>query len=267
MITARIKAFRDTIHRRSVIGPFSKTSDPAFIEVMGYAGFDFVILDLEHSPNSVQTLQNLIRAAQISNVFPIVRVKEQPRSMIGEVLDIGAGGIQVPQVTSAEEAWRVLRLANFAPEGMRGVCRFVRAADYSSADRFSYFKAANEAIVVLQLEGEQALSNLDDILKVPGIDIIFIGPYDLSQSLGVTGETDHPRVVQATREIVAKCLRKDIVVGTFVEELEDAKKWAQLGIGYICYSVDVGMFTEQCREVVLGFTSQVTKMVESKTTK
>jgi 4-hydroxy-2-oxoheptanedioate aldolase len=266
MLTAELSAFRNTIRTRSVIGPFSKTSDPAFIEIMGYAGFDFVILDLEHGPNSVQSLQNLIRAAQIGNVFPIVRVKEEPRSVIGEVLDIGAGGIQVPQITTAEEAWRVLQLAKFAPEGMRGVCRFVRAADYSCADRFSYFKAANEAFVVLQLEGEKALHNLDDILRVPGIDIVFIGPYDLSQSLGVTGEIDHPRVVEVTRQIVAKCLSKNIVVGTFVEDLESARKWTELGIGYVCYSVDAGIFAEKCRELVHGFKSQVNKMVDGKAT-
>jgi len=250
MITEQVRKFKRTIKQRSVIGPFSKTSDPAFVESIGYAGFDFVILDLEHGPNSVQTMQNLLRASQISDLFPIVRVKENPLSIIGEVLDIGAGGIQVPQITTAEEAERVVRLAKFSPDGMRGVCRFVRAADYSSTDRFTYFREANETILVLQLEGDKAIRNLDDILEVSGIDIIFIGPYDLSQSLGVPGKIDHPQVIKATKEIVKKSIRKDVFVGTFVETIENARKWKDLGISYICYSVDMGIFTEKCREIV-----------------
>jgi 4-hydroxy-2-oxoheptanedioate aldolase len=245
-----IRQFKKNIQERAVFGPFSKTCDPAFIEVMGYAGFDFVILDLEHGPNSVQTLQNLIRAAQVSGIFPIVRVKEEPFSVIGEVLDIGAGGIQVPQITKPEEAHKVMQLAKFAPQGMRGVCRFVRAANYSSMDRFQYFKQANEALIVLQLEGEKAITNIDAILDVAGIDIIFIGPYDLSQSLGVPGQVDHPEVEKSMKGIVEKCVQKDVVVGTFVDTIENAQKWKKLGIKYISYSVDVGIFCERCSTLV-----------------
>lgn len=250
MITKEIERFKQKIKERAVLGPFSKTCDPAFIEILGYAGFDFVILDLEHGPNSVQTLQNLIRAAQVGGLFPIVRVKEEPLSLIGEVLDIGAGGIQVPQITNPHEAEKIIQLAKFAPQGMRGVCRFVRAANYSSMDRFQYFKAANESIIILQLEGAEAIGNLDKILEVKGIDIIFIGPYDLAQSLGVPGQINHPRVESSMKEIVGKCLQKDIVVGTFVDTVENALKWKKLGIKYLSYSVDVGIFYEQCNTIV-----------------
>lgn len=250
MITKEIERFKQKMKERAVLGPFAKTCDPAFVEIMGYAGFDFVILDLEHGPNSVQTMQNLIRAAQVGGVFPIVRVKEEPLSVIGEVLDIGAGGIQVPQITNPQEAEKVIQLAKFAPQGMRGVCRFVRAANYSSMDRFQYFKEANEVVIILQLEGEEAIKNMDKILEVKGIDSIFIGPYDLSQSLRVAGQVDHPRVEQSMKEIVDKCLQKGIVVGTFVDTIENARKWKKLGIKYLSYSVDVGIFYEQCNAIV-----------------
>ncbi len=250
MITTEIRAFKEKIQHRAVVGPFAKTSDPALIEIMGYAGFDFVILDLEHGPNSVQTVQNLIRAARVSGVFPIVRVKEKPLSVIGEVLDIGAGGVQIPQITNPPEAQKVMELAKFAPNGMRGVCRFVRTANYSSLDRFQYFKKANESVMILQLEGEEALHNLESILKVEGIDIIFIGPYDLTQSLGVPGQIDHPKVESSMKEIVEKCTQKGIVVGTFVDTLENARKWKELGVKYLSYSVDVGLFYDQCSSIV-----------------
>ena len=250
MMTERIGQFRKKLKESYVVGPFSKTSDPAFIEIMGHAGCDFVIIDLEHGPNSVQTAQNLIRAAQVADTLPIVRVKENTPSIIGEVLDIGAGGIHVPQITSAEDAKEVMELAKFAPEGMRGVCRFVRAADYSSMDKFQYFKEANEAIVVLGLEGTEAIEKLDEIISVEGIDIIFVGPYDLSQSLGVTGQIDHPLIAEKVVEIVNKCALKGIAVGNFVENIESAKKWRDLGVKYISYSVDTGIFFEACREII-----------------
>ncbi len=117
-----IRMFKRKLHDDFVLGLFSKTSDPGFIEIMGYGGFDFVIIDLEHGPNSVQSAQNLIRAAEIGGVLPIVRVKEGNSSVAGEVLDIGASGIQVPQVNDEEGAREVVRRVKFSPLGMRGVC-------------------------------------------------------------------------------------------------------------------------------------------------
>jgi 4-hydroxy-2-oxoheptanedioate aldolase len=250
MMRENIRQFKEKLIDSYVVGPFSKTSDPAFIETMGYAGFDFVIIDLEHGPNSVQSVQNLIRAAQIVNTLPIVRVKENTPSVIKEVLDIGAGGIHVPQIRNVEEAKEVMQLAKFAPAGMRGVDRFVRAGNYSSMDKFQYFAEANEAVIVLALEGTEAIQNVDEIMSVEGIDIIFVGPYDLSQSLGVTGQTDHPLVTEKMVEIIDKCVPKGIAAGTFVETTEDAKKWRDLGMRYISYSVEVGIFFQACQEIV-----------------
>ncbi len=250
MIYEKIKAFKGKLNRGSVLGVFSKTSDPAFIEVMGHSKLDFVIIDLEHGPNSVQSVQNLIRAAEVSDIFPIVRVKEHNFSLIGETLDIGAGGVQVPQITDAQSAETVIRLSKFAPDGFRGVCRFVRAAEYSAMDRFTYFKRANDTVVILQLEGQRAMDNLQEIISTRGIDIVFIGPYDLSQSLGITGKIDHPLMEQKMREIIDTCNQKGVVVGTFVDSIENAFKWERLGVKYLAYSVDVGIFYDKCVEIV-----------------
>ena len=249
-MTKKIKEFRKKLKNGHVTGPFSKTCDPAFIEIMGYAGFDFVILDLEHGPNSVQTLENLIRAALVADILPIVRVKENTPHIIGEVLDIGAAGIQVPQITSGSEAKDAICRAKFAPHGERGICRFVRAADYSTKDRFEYFKEANEAIIILQLEGKQAILNVDEILEVDGYDVIFIGPYDLSQSLGYPGEIKHSVVINAIQDIREKCCRRNIAVGIFADTVADALFWKQQGISYLSYSVDVGLFAEHCKAVL-----------------
>jgi len=256
MITESIRQFKKKLRDSYVVGPFSKTSDPAFIEIMGYAGWDFVIMDLEHGPTSVETVQNLIRAAQVANILPIVRVKENTPPVIKEVLDIGAGGIHVPQITNVRAAKEVMALAKFAPAGMRGFDRFSRAANYSSMDKFQYFKEANEALIVLGLEGTEAIENVDEIIALEGIDVVFAGPYDISQSLGITGQFDHPRVDAKVREIVDKCAPKGIAVGNFVETIESAKKWRDLGVKYICYSVEVGIFHDACREIVQKIKSE-----------
>jgi len=245
-----VQRFRGILSQRAVVGTFSKSLDPAFIEIMGHTSFDFVVLDLEHGPNTVLSLQNLIRAATVTDLFPVVRVKARTPSLISEVLDVGAGGIQAPAISSKSEAQEVVQAARFAPLGMRGVCRFVRAAGYSSVDRYDYFAHANTTLIVLQLEGAEAVANIGEILSVAGVDVIFIGPYDLSQSLGAPGDVNNPRVTEAMSRIVEQCLARNVVVGTFVDTIEGARRWLAAGVRYLCYSVDVGLFTEKCRETV-----------------
>ena len=250
ILTESINNFRNKISEGAVFGPFSKSTDPSIIESTGYAGFDFIILDLEHGPNNVENLQNLVRAAQVTGMLPIVRVKEKVPSLIGEVLDIGAGGIQVPQISNAEDVREIIKLAKFAPEGMRGVCCFVRAAGYSSIEKEKYFKQANNAIIIIQLEGEEAINNIDEILDVKGFDIIFIGPYDLSQSLGVPGEIEHPLVVEKMEQIIKKCKEKGVIVGNFTDTEENAKRWIKMGIRYVSYSVDIGIYHDACKNIL-----------------
>ena len=245
-----INKFKEKLNGDGVVGVFSKTCDPGIIETMGYAGVDYVIIDLEHGPNSVQSVQNLIRGAQIAGLMPIVRVKESCASVMGEVLDIGAGGIQVPQITTRAEAEAVINRVKFAPMGERGVCRFVRAAKYSSKDRFEYFRDENEKVTILQIEGQEGIDNIDEILTIDGIDVLFIGPYDLSQSLGVAGEIDNPLVEEKMLEIIEKCKEKNITVGTFVDIPQNAVKWKKLGVKYISYSVDMGIFYEAMTDIV-----------------
>lgn len=234
----------------SVIGPFMKTGEPAFVEAAGYAGFDFAILDTEHGPVNIENMQNNVRAATIAGMLPVVRVQDKSETSIGKALDIGALGVQIPQIQNAVQAKEVIQRARFYPEGERGLCRYVRAANYSALDRKEYLKKANEILVILQLEGVEALENIDAILKVSGIDILFIGPYDLSQSLGVPGETSNPLVIEKMQYIVDKARQKNIVVGTFVDEPEDVQKWIEAGVQYISYSVDVGIFVDACKAIV-----------------
>jgi 4-hydroxy-2-oxoheptanedioate aldolase len=195
-------------------------------------------------------LQNLIRAALLANVIPIVRASDSTEISIAKPLDLGALGIQIPQVTSGNMAKACVRAARFFPKGERGVCRFVRAARYSSMPREEYFLTANETLIIIQLEGKEAIADIDNILKVEGIDIVFIGPYDLSQSLGVPGQVSHPLVTKAMNDIVKRARSLGITVGTFTDTPQAAEMWRKAGVQYISYSVDVGIFSNACTQLV-----------------
>lgn len=243
-----MKLIKNLEKRKISIGPFSKSSDPSIIECIGLAGFDFIIIDLEHGPNTIESAQNLIRTALLNEMTPIVRVSENNESSISKALDIGAQGVQVPQINNKEDAIKAATAAKFSPLGKRGVCRYVRAAGFSSKDKTLYFEESNQnTLVILQIEGKEGIKNLDSILDVNGIDIIFMGPYDLSQSLGVPGQTNHPKVINAMKMVVDKANTKGKIIGTFVETPEDFKIWKDLGVLYLSYKVDVGIFYDACQ--------------------
>lgn len=246
-----IKNFRKKLTcGESVYGPFMKTADPMFAEAAGLAGFDFMIFDMEHGPASLKMQENNLRAAALAGAVPIVRVPCLSENAIGSALDVGAGGVQVPQIQTAAEARKAVESAKFYPDGMRGVCRFVRAANYSQMDRQAYFKASKETLLILQLEGKEAIANLDEILEVEGVDVLFIGPYDLSQSLGVPGEVESKTVVDAMKLVIERAKRKGKVIGTFVDSMKMLRLWRDAGVQYLSYSVDVGIFSEACSDLI-----------------
>jgi len=232
-------------------GPFLKITDPAVVEIMGFAGFDFVIIDAEHGPISIESAQNMIRAAESVNIIPIIRVGNNDESFILRALDIGAQGIEIPQINSKSDAVRAVKSVKYSPRGERGVCRYVRAANYSSMDKFKYFESANkETMIIAHIEGVEGINNLDEILSVPYIDVIFIGPYDLSQSLGILGQVNHPLVAEKMKEVVTKCKESKVAVGTFADDVETAKFWISLGVQYMSFSVDVSILYNSSKNII-----------------
>jgi 4-hydroxy-2-oxoheptanedioate aldolase len=246
---SKLKLFRDKAKKGNVLGFFSKTTDSSIIEAAGFSGMDFVILDMEHGPVGPETLKHHLMACKAGGLVSIVRVDSFDSFHIGKALDLGANGIQVPSVTSATQVRKVIEVAKFHPIGQRGVCRFVRAAEYASMDRFEYFKDANENIIVIQLEGIEGVSAFDEIIEIPGVDIIFIGPYDLSQSIGFPGQITHPEVLAYIEKLHEKAAQKGIVLGTFCDTPELLRKWRDLGLGYLAYSVDIALFVEKLVEI------------------
>lgn len=235
------------------VGIFSKITDPAVAEICGTAGLDFIIIDLEHGPASIETAQNLIRAGELGGAAPIIRVALNAEDQVLRALDIGVHGVQVPQINSQEQAKKLVEYSRFGPMGKRGMCRYVRAAQYTQREAKEYFSSANEEVLVIgHLEGKEGLENIDDILQVDGLDVIFIGPYDLSQSLGIPGQVDSPVLLEKMQNITEKCKKKDKLVGTFVEDYSLAQKWINAGVTYIAFSVDVGLLYNTLHQISLN---------------
>jgi 4-hydroxy-2-oxoheptanedioate aldolase len=225
-----------------MLGVFSKTTDSSFIEAIGVAGFDFVIIDQEHGPSSRETLYNHVRAAKAGNIKSIVRVAENNHNLIGSALDANALGVQVPNITTVQDAENAIYAARFFPTGNRGVCRFVSAASYGEMDKTNYFEHSNSHLLILQVEGIEGISNLPEILGLKGFDILFIGPYDLSQSLGYPGQISHPKVLKEILKIKDLANDHGIQLGSFSDTPETYSFLVDNSFQYIAYSVDVQLF-------------------------
>ena len=223
---------------RPLIGIFMGLTSPALVEMAGHAGFDFVVIDNEHGPAGIETTEHMIRAASCAGIPPVVRVSGANQQEILRTLDVGAAGVQVPQVNTAEQARLVASAARYPPVGSRGTAYSTRAAGYGFFGGAPHVKASNEqTVVITHIETMEAVKNLDAMLQVQGIDVVFIGPTDLSVSMGHAGNPGHPEV-QAT---IADCIRRitaaSIVPGLMVANNEEFHRFAALGARYITVNI------------------------------
>lgn len=223
-----------------LLAPFSIIPSIEVVELIGLVGYDGVILDLEHGAHGSEALGPLILAARARNIYPLVRVRSSEPTEIGAALDAGAAGVIVPQIGSVAEAERAVKAARFAPEGNRGANSFVRGADYSG--RAEWFAEANRDVaVLLMVEGAGGVAALPDILKLPSLDGIFLGPLDLSHALGVPGEMGHPRVVETIEGVIEACKAAGVTTGIFAGTSEAARRWIARGVTLVGSGVDTAL--------------------------
>ena len=228
-----------------LFGPFINLCNPAIAEIAGYAGFDFLIIDNEHGETTVEKVGDMIRGAHVAGITAVVRVYEGNPELIDKALDLGADAVQIPNIGSKEAAETAVRAAKFAPFGERGCNRNVRAAKYSNMPKEEFFGESNDrTAVILQVEGQDGVAALPEILQVKGFDVLFVGPYDLSASLGIPGQVDHPKVIAQMDEIMKQAKEVGIAVGFFVDNAEKAVEWKNRGVQYVSFSSDVQRLSE-----------------------
>jgi 4-hydroxy-2-oxoheptanedioate aldolase len=229
-----------------VLATFSILPRVEVVEAIALGGFDAVILDLEHGPYGVESLPPLILAARAHAMFPIVRVQRCEPALIGSALDAGAAGVLVPGIGTPDEARIAVNAARFAPQGNRGAHPRVRAASFSG--RSAWFAEANEeAAIMLMIEGREGAANAEAIMETPNLDGVFIGPVDLSHSLGVPGQIDHPRVVEKVDGLIAKAQQLSLATAIFTPSPAGAKKWIEKGVKLVALGVDTDFLMSAVR--------------------
>ncbi len=223
----------------TVFGCFVRYPDPSLVEMLAPLGWDFVVLESEHGRLDPRACENMVRAAELNGITPIVRVTTNSPSIILRFLDTGAQGIIVPQVNSAAEAKRAVAAIKFHPQGNRGLSGS-RAADYAQGRPFGeYVRQANEEIlVVLYVETAEAVRQLPKILAVEGVDVVNVGRTDLSHSLGAPGQPEHPKMRQCLQEILAGVGNSKVALGIMAANARAAQQWRARGARYISINLE-----------------------------
>ncbi|MFH0846560.1 MAG: aldolase/citrate lyase family protein [Chloroflexota bacterium] len=219
-------------------GVFVPLYAPVVVEMLGHIGFDFAIIDAEHSPLDPLACENMVRAVETTNMTPLIRVAENVRQNILRYLDVGAQGVQLPMVNSRAEAEAVVEAVKYPPEGRRGLAG-VRAANYGLTGPLGdYVKEANrETLVIVQIETLQAVEKVKEICATKGADVIFVGPTDLSSVMGYPGQTAHPEVLKMVSYLAKEIRSAGKAAGTIAYDLDALKRCKELGFQYIAYSV------------------------------
>ena len=203
---------------------------------MGWMGFDFVIIDCEHGPMDFETVENMIRASELSGITPIIRIGLNEQQHIQRYLDSGAKGVMIPLINTRNEAKSVVDSVKYPPIGKRGVFGN-RGSKFGLIPTAEQIKLSNKEIFVsVQIETKQSVKNQDEIIKTEGIDAIFLGPGDLSVSLGVPGEMMHNKVIETMNPIVENALKNGKHVGTLGLDLDQAKYWHNKGVNWLVAS-------------------------------
>ena len=224
------------------VGSWLTIGHPAVAEILARAGYDWIVIDLEHSALAISQVAELIRTIDLCGVSPLVRMTSNDRQQIKRVLDAGAHGIVVPMVNSRAEAEAAVAATRYGPEGSRGV-GLSRAQGYGTSF-VEYLAWQREgALVIPQIEHRDAVACLPEILQTPGVDGFIVGPYDLSCSLGIPGQFDHPAYLASMAEILEVGRRLKVPAGLHIVEPDGAALERTIAAGYtfIAYSVDFRM--------------------------
>lgn len=225
----------------AVYGLLNSVPSPLLVEMLGYAGYDFVILDMEHVNTNPETLENMIRAAECAGLTALVRVPGMDAATVLRALDSGAQGIVVPHLQSRAEAEAAVSASRYHPLGQRGISGG-RTTGFGRLDLPGYFELANaELLVAVMIEDRTGVENIDAIVSVPGIDLVLEGAIDLSQSYGVPGQVQHPDVQAAIMAVADACRKHDVPFCAVPRLPEQKEYWLQHGVHAFLLGDDRGV--------------------------
>ena len=232
------------------VGSWITLGHTSVAEVMAQAGFDWLVVDMEHSSITLAEAQRLVQVIELSGVTPLIRVNKNDPSLIKQAMDIGAHGVIVPMVNSAQEARDAVAAVNYPPLGKRGV-GLARAQKYGFG--FEEYKKwlEKESVVIVQIEHKDAVENFEEIVGVSGVDGFIVGPYDLSGSLGVPGNFKHPLMVKSLSDIRKKTKSTGALAGLHLikPDLKEFQKKKAEGYKFLAFSLDTLLLGSACRQI------------------
>ena len=242
---------------KPTFGTFFELGGRGAMEALTRAGLDYVIIDTEHGCLSVETTADMIVAAENGGLAPYVRIGDISRPSVLRMLDVGARGLIVPNIRSADEVRQLVDHAKFPPLGNRGYCPNRCSgwgADDWAQDAFAYMEACNRRCKLIpQCETREALEQIEEIAAIPGVDGIFVGPCDLSIALGIPLQFDSPLLLDACERVLRACKQNGIEACIFAGNMADARKWAAKGFDSVTYGLDAAVLIGAFRELVEQF--------------
>jgi len=244
MITNLNKLKNKIRNKEFFFGSSVNLTDPTVVEIFCEAGFEFIWIEMEHSSIDKNIAQTLIMAAKATGTPVFVRVSDNNPAIAKPVLEMGIDGIIFPLVKTVEDAQLAVKSCKYPPEGIRGFGPR-RSIKYGLMDKFDYIKNADSSIwVILMIEHIDAVNNLDEILKTPGIDSLIIGPHDLSGSVGILGQVEDEKVIDLAKTVIKKAKSANIPVGVSIPyDVNNVKKWIERGVDFIELSGDLNFLT------------------------
>jgi 2-keto-3-deoxy-L-rhamnonate aldolase RhmA len=220
---------------------------PGIGPMLAACGLDFVLFDMEHGRCDIALAAEMIASCRGSDIVPMVRVPDAGYVPLSRLLDLGARGVMVPRVETRQQAEDIVAQLKYAPQGRRGVALGIAHDLYCAGDAGCFAKINEDVAVVLLLETEKAFANVDDIVSVPGVDAAWLGHYDLTVSLGVPMQFEHPRILSAMENLVLACRRHGVAPGFLPPTAEAAVHWIRKGFRMISLGTDVGVFLNGVR--------------------
>jgi 2-keto-3-deoxy-L-rhamnonate aldolase RhmA len=233
-------------NNESAIGAWISSGSPNLVDLLRKLNFDWFVFDMEHSAISIETVGRMIQVLNGSTITPLVRVGQIDQAVLKVVLDTGAQGVVVPLVNTVEEAERAVRFCKYPPQGVRGVAA-TKASDYGMS-LSNYIRTANEeTTVIAQIETPQAVENIKEILAVKGVDVAFVGPSDLTMTMGLMDDRSNPKVTEAMLKVVKACEDAGKTAGTMATSLDEAKLAVQRGFRFLSLASEMRFATMGAR--------------------
>lgn len=224
---------------------------PGVMRLLANAGFDFVLIDSEHGPFTVESIADLSRAARDAGLTPVVRIPELTYFHVTQALDGGAQGIMLPRVTAADQVDACVRWMKYAPQGRRGAVLARGHTEFRAGPLAETLAELNrESFLIVQIETAEALDQLEAILAVPGVDAALVGPTDLSLSLGIPGQMTHPRLVEAIARVLEACGRHAVVPAIHTNDVAMTAEWAKRGMRLVSINSEAGLLIQGGRQAV-----------------